>query len=221
MISRRRFIGQKSNDNYVELEYIGGNGTQYIDTGIIPGKLNNCNLIITAKCDTRKAFLFGCRNSTTGDNQGRFAYYPAELEVGSPTNPQYGNTNYIRYTNAIMLSQKFTIQFGTDGFWQIGVDYNDQQKNTKICNLSGSPTNDYSIFLLSCNTSGARSQPCLTARIYGCQIYSHGAKGQKIMDLIPVLDSNKVPCFYDKISNEFLYNKGTGKFLYAYKERSD
>lgn len=207
MISRRRFMGQKSNDNYVELEYIGGDGTQYIDTGIIPGKLNNCNLIITARCHTRKAFLFGCRNSTTGDNQGRFAYYPAELEVGSPTNPQYGNTNYTRYANAISLAHKFTIQFGTDGFWQ---------NNTKICNLSGSPTNDYSIFLLSCNTSGARSQPCLKAEIYGCQIYE---AGKKIMDLIPVLktDSN-VACLYDKVKHKFLENVGTGDFSYAYKQ---
>lgn len=208
MISRRRFMGQKSNDNYVELEYIEGTGTQYIDTGIIPGGITDCNIIITTSCFSTR-FLFGCRNSTTGTNQGRFAYYINLLESNKQTNPQYGNNNYVLYNNIADLTNKTVIQFGLDGFWQNGV---------KICNLEGSPTNNYSIFLLSCNTSGTQSQPCLNAKIYGCQIYSHGAKGQKIMDLIPVLDSNKTPCFYDKISNKFLYNKGTGEFLYKHKE---
>lgn len=41
------------------------------------------------------------------------------------------------------------------------------------------------------------------------------SNGTTVFDLIPVLDINGVPCMYDKVSEEFLYNIGTGTFGYG------
>lgn len=34
-----------------------------------------------------------------------------------------------------------------------------------------------------------------------------------IMNLVPCLDENKIPCMYDYVSGKYFYNKGTGNFL--------
>ena len=211
MVSRRRFMGQSQDSRYTELEYIESTGTQYIDTGICIGKYTNCVFVMTAACSTENKFLFGSRNSTTGTNQGRFAYYVSSLQEGKQTNPQYGNTNIIQYNNAVDLTNKTTIKFSADGFWQ---------NDTKICDIqssSGSPTSKYSVYLLSCNTAGyVADARRMSAKLYGCQVYQYGSL--KIMDLIPVFDNKlRKPCLYDKEYHKFYYNAGTGEFLYEYK----
>ena len=208
MVSRRRFMGQSQDSRYTELEYIESTGTQYIDTGICIGKYTNCVFVMTAACSTENKFLFGSRNSTTGTNQGRFAYYVSSLQEGKQTNPQYGNTNIIAYNNVVDLTNKTTIQLGVGGFYQ---------NDTKICSVSGTPTSKYSVYLLSCNTAGyAADARRMSAKLYGCQIYTGS---QKIIDLIPVFDNKiGVACMYDKLNHKFYYNAGTGEFLYEYKQ---
>ena len=209
MVSRRRFMGQSQDSRYTELEYIESTGTQYIDTGICIGKYTNCVFVMTAACSTENKFLFGSRNSTTGTNQGRFAYYVSSLQEGKQTNPQYGNTNIIAYNNVVDLTNKTTIQLGVDGFYQ---------NDTKICSVSGSPTSKYSVYLLSCNTAGyVADARRMSAKLYGCQVYQYGS--YIIMDLIPVFDNKiGVACMYDKVNHKFYYNAGTGEFLYEYKQ---
>lgn len=41
---------------------------------------------------------------------------------------------------------------------------------------------------------------------------------QLVLDLIPVLDQNNIPCMYDKVSDQFFYNQGTGTFGYEIEE---
>lgn len=67
------------------------------------------------------------------------------------------------------------------------------------------------MFLFGVNGNGT-FQGYGGARIYSCWIEVNGVL---VRDFIPVLDWNDVPCMYDKVSGEFFYNKGTGKFLYA------
>lgn len=35
-----------------------------------------------------------------------------------------------------------------------------------------------------------------------------------IQNLIPCLDDNDVPCFYDRVDKQTYYNRGTGTFEY-------
>ena len=69
-----------------------------------------------------------------------------------------------------------------------------------------------SIFLMAVRNNTIASYK-FKGRVYGFKIYENDILA---MDLIPVFD-NKIgaACMYDKISNEFLYNKGTGEFNYS------
>jgi len=40
-------------------------------------------------------------------------------------------------------------------------------------------------------------------------------QGVVILDFIPVLDFDSVPCMYDKVSGQFFYNAGSGAFSYG------
>lgn len=50
-----------------------------------------------------------------------------------------------------------------------------------------------------------------TSRISNFSIVRNG---EKMIDMIPSIDQSGVPCMYDLISRQPLYNQGTGEFLY-------
>ena len=52
-------------------------------------------------------------------------------------------------------------------------------------------------------------------RIYNAQIKQ---SGELVRDFIPVIDKEGVACMYDKVNGEFYYNKGTGSFKAGYKQ---
>ena len=58
---------------------------------------------------------------------------------------------------------------------------------------------------------GASKRYKLTnTKIYGVKIYRNNILEA---DLIPVVDLDDTICMYDKVSNRFLYNAGTGNFI--------
>ena len=70
----------------------------------------------------------------------------------------------------------------------------------------------YPVYLFDINVAGIYGHNFSHIKLYDCQIYVNDVL---IKDLIPVLDKNNVPCLCDNLSDELLYNKGTGQFLYA------
>ena len=46
--------------------------------------------------------------------------------------------------------------------------------------------------------------------LYSCKIWKAGVL---VQNFIPVKDENNIVCLYDKISNAFFYNQGTGGFI--------
>ena len=49
-------------------------------------------------------------------------------------------------------------------------------------------------------------------RMYYCKLF---IKGELVRDFIPVLDRDKRPCLFDKVSRRAFYNIGPGEFTYA------
>ena len=47
-------------------------------------------------------------------------------------------------------------------------------------------------------------------KIYYFQIYDNDTL---VRDFVPVLDYNGVPCMFDKVTETFFYNQGTGDFI--------
>ena len=48
-------------------------------------------------------------------------------------------------------------------------------------------------------------------KLYGMKITINNVLTK---DFLPALDSNNVPCLYDKVSKQYFYNAGTGTFAY-------
>lgn len=51
-------------------------------------------------------------------------------------------------------------------------------------------------------------------RIYYAKFWDKQT-GNLVRDFIPVLDTNNVACMYDKVTEQFFYNQGTGTFTYG------
>lgn len=78
------------------------------------------------------------------------------------------------------------------------------------------PINTYSDKIISLFKKSANNVALKGAsKIYYLQIYQ---SDELVFDGIPVLDSNNIPCLYDKVSKQFFYNQGTGEFSYGIEE---
>ena len=197
MVSRRRFMGQL----YTELEYIESTGTQYIDTKYVCSNDTKIEIDFTiSSFDTRNA-LFGIIDASVGANSYFYSWInnkKLQLRFG-----QFGKT----MSTELEIGQRYVLIQGK------------QTANVNDVELGGwsnaltKATN--SIFLMALRNNTIASYQ-FKGRIYGFKIYENDILA---MDLIPVFDNKiGVACMYDKISNEFLYNKGTGDFSYAYKQ---
>ena len=206
MVNRRRFMGQLQDSRYTELEYIEATGTQYIDTEYICSENTKIEIDFSISAYSIYHSLFGAAgNRTTKRFVGQVLKNVMLITyIGTAyKNPKFEFEIGQRYV--LVQSKQMVSLNGTDlGSWSGSMSFT---KDT-----------DTSLFLMAINDKSNNTGVFgykFKGRIYGFKIYENDILA---MDLIPVLDSNKVPCFYDKISNELLYNKGTGEFLYAYKQ---
>lgn len=184
-------------EGYTRLECIESTGTQYIDTGFKPNQ--DTRLVMDVQPVSENASLaanefFGARNSTSSK---------AFAVQWNTTNNQFQHFYNNGYTN---------LSFGDFAIRQI-IDVN---KNTLSINgvtntrTYGSFQCDYSMYLCCLNNAGVASF-FANIRVYSCKIYDNDVL---IRDYIPVLDSNDVPCLYDKVGRKLYYNSGAGTFDY-------
>ena len=171
-----------------KLDYIVGTGTQYIDTEIVPTGF------LEIEVDCQGPINIGCRTGW-GDNEFRISSSNSYIDC------PFGS-EFARISNKNTI-KKSKIKFGTDGkFYQNNILIHESSSTLS--------SQSYSIHIFSVNTSG--TPVCQTANgyIYGVKIWrDHNL----IMDLIPAKDQNSIVCMYDKVTNTFLYNAGTGNFI--------
>lgn len=199
---------------YTELEYIQSTGTQYIDTGIYPTTINKIDVaaMFTAEIDNP---LFGTRASQTGDKLAIGINY---LNTETRNMIQYGygkrgwtriSTSYIPINSYFTLSYEFVID-GSSG----KISWNNSYENVYDDSGSGlSELSNVSIYLFGYNTPYTESgYICGQNRIYNCKMY--GYSGSLVRDLIPVKrTSDNEICMFDKVTNQFFTNAGTGQFI--------
>jgi hypothetical protein len=192
----KAYLGDKlvfQDKNYTELEYLESTGTQWVDTETtINTATDTVELVFETVGTTIYKWLYG-----EHDNNARFG-----LGTGDGVNKRnvaYGKTTYKVTDNQIYSSQHTFISN------ENGVFLDD----VKIANFSSfSSTSTLYLFNLNLNNVNY----CGNAKVWK---YKHSRNGVLICDFIPVLDKNGVACMYDKVTKQFFYNKGTGKFLYG------
>lgn len=192
--------------NYKKCLYLQSDGTQWIDTGVIPN--NETGLFCkTIKLDNSNSSMFGVRdNSNTaimtpyiGGKTASFRW-AAEGKDNIYTLDKAGDYIFSSYIN--FYNDRFARIDSEDTDWFIELSSELEEYTQTIWLFS---TNYQGSF----NNDGGKYR----GRIYRAQI----TQGDTLIrDFVPALDNNNKPCMYDLINDECYYNQGTGEdFAYC------
>ena len=185
-----------------ELLYLESTGTQYIDTGYKPSSETRVTgeFYINDYVGTAANYVFGVYYGTTSGakNYG--------LNVGSASlyfNVPWKANSGVRSDSVPAIGTVYAFDVSKAG------GYVNDVLDVVIPNDQDFTAGSKSMYLFWANgTSGSG----LNGRIYHLQIYESDTL---VRDFVPVLDTNDVPCMYDKVSGEFFYNQGDDEFSYA------
>lgn len=192
-----------SNINFVE--YLQGHGTEYIDTGL------NATEKIDVKVDTEYTGNYVLMGVRTGSwtSMSNCIYV-----TGTGTSNRFGivkakdSTNGDNYcvtvTSKITLQTK-TVKVGDKTTFLSFVDAYPVAKSNQ-----SSFTSNGTMILFGARVNGSNN--LYSARLCRVVIFSDGVP---IKDYLPCLDANDVPCMWDNIAQEYVYNDGTGTFTYG------
>ena len=202
---------------YQQCEWIGADGTQYLDTGIIPTGYSKCILDFESSKTNADAYqnIFGTAGDTPqggGGIQHRFDMFIGSANTSatfaaSELAPNFGAGVYtaaVSLPSATYVNQRLTYT-ADENTWGASV-------GTYSANLSGtkiSMTRQYPLFIFARNGEGTAAN-LAKGKLYGATF--EDASGQAF---------NLVPCYnktsgeigvFDKVSKEFIGNSGTGVF---------
>ncbi|MDW2995919.1 MAG: InlB B-repeat-containing protein [Alphaproteobacteria bacterium] len=185
------------------VEYIANTGVQYIDIGVQP--TDTLILNITLMFEAYGA-IFGAR---TSEAHSMFAGFDANAGLYLDYGSGY-NLGRIAYLEKIQLNSIYRLSYGNRYIKNL---------NTGDFFVSESPVSftpiNLHLYLFSLNSNnnaaiGSTDTKVKKIRLYDMQIFNNNTL---IRDFIPVLDSNGVPCMYDRIENKLYYNAGKGSFI--------
>jgi hypothetical protein len=186
--------------SYTELEYIESTGTQIINTEINP----------TINHEVEIDFQF--TNKGNADLFGSREYWYSRGYMAGADGGVVGNTYYLQFGGTWVKQGttdylRHTLYFNQNNTGVVKVD-NDVLTNNIKQNFSAYAP----IYLFGhYDHEGGDHISYGTYKMYSCKIYESQVL---IRDYIPVLDSNNVACLYDKVTETYLYNSGTGTFDY-------
>lgn len=188
-----------------ELAYIESTGTQWIDTGVEIGSFTPSIKIKFS--------------STVYGTAAYSGFYIGAMNGGSRgigIKKSAVDTVYVRdyqhniSTVGVDASAKWNEVFVNKVDGTITAD-GTVAKLTGFSWYSANPTS-FALFGTR-NSKDGTIRSTIVASIAYCQLFDDSMN--LIADLIPVLDYDDIPCMYDRVSGEFLYNQGTGEFLYG------
>lgn len=174
------------------VEYIQSSGTQYIDTGFKPN--NNTRVVIDMQLT--KAGTYGIFGGRQAYKNKAFAFWVMDADEWKT---DFGNGE-LRISSANTLSR-------------VIID-----KNKNVCyvgsssytNTSTSFESPSSLTLFAVKDGdGSVDDRMGSLKLYSCQIYDNE---DLVRDYAPALDLEGVPCLYEKLSEQYVYNAGSGSF---------
>ena len=184
---------------YTELEYIEATGTQYIDTGVT--LTNNSTFELEFQL-TEQQYGKGIYGSYTSGGS-RFEGILRKTTQSSPGNIEYGFNNEFKMDITQDLN-KHVLKQEKDKFYYDG---------DLLYTFSSSEfTQEASAYIGHINVPTNNTLSPIKAKIYSCKIYDNGTL---VRDYVPAKNSSNVVGLYDKITNTFYTNNGSGSFSYG------
>ena len=204
MWKRKLWWGQKQ--RYTPLQWIQGDGrTQYVDfDGYYPDENWAIEIVATPKEFGTQGY---CHAYGAGSASSAADAVICVLNGTGGTLCRFVGT--VHSGIAIQLDTQYTIY-----------------QDANICTANGdkTPTNSgtasgtalsYPLRLFRNPTATEGNLPKLCGVIQFSSVRAwNKTTGKLILDVVPVLDKDGVPCFWDRVGNKLYYNKGTGSFTY-------
>ena len=183
-----------------EIEYLESDGTQYINTGIVPTIDTSCVLDYMDVTFVGWGVILG---SATSDNNADSWYLR-----GNGNSSQPGFSFRIDGKSA---DQQILVQLGTRVLCIASKDsfsVDDVTKTIGATAYSSTPT--FPMYLFACNLNGSpwRGRLC-KGRVYSCKIYQGSVL---VRHYIPVSVGTE-GCLYDRVTRRIFRNAGTGAFV--------
>ena len=184
----------------IAVDFLESTGTQYIDSSYIPN--NETGVRLDIECTIQGDYVpMGCRNSSTTETR----FYALRPTPGSTHG--FGWGSWFFTVHEIVGDQRMVTM----------LNYcNSRKVESKYVSgaLGGLPfTPLYPMFIFAANIAGTPSL------VYGGRIWNAAISqgGKIVQDFIPVIDSQGVPCMYDKLSKQEFCNLGTGSFIAGFE----
>lgn len=205
MLRRRGLMTQSLGDipfGYKRCKFLKKSDTAYIDTGIIPDKSMDYDVVFDVESTYRGTlYVFGSDSS-----------YQKGFNLGCDFINEEG-IRFCKFTKSNYYGTFIKLNSGVQ--YSVQICENHVAVNGKVFSVvSGTYVCAYSLILFGTHRTGkamVNGKYCRNLRIYSFTI---SKDGNKIMNLIPALDRNGTPCMYDTVSKQTFYNAGTGEFLY-------
>lgn len=181
-------------EGYLQLSYIQGSGTQYIDTGFKPNNNTRVVMDVESAADGTFAF-FGTRDTETTN-----AYILWQLSSTS-IRSDYG-ANQVQQTvdstkNRIVIDKhEASCMYGS-----ISIE---NESSTFSCSNN--------LLLFATSTGGTVDERKALANLYSCKIYDDDLL---IRNFVPVKNESDQVGLYDLVEEKFYANAGTGTFTGA------
>lgn len=189
--------------DYTPIEYIESTGTQWIDTGV---KQQHIFYFIEAsKSNTADQSLLGIAASLTDYSNNK------EFQIGITT----GLRPFIVYSSGLVSNASIATnkKYKYSGHVGMVSTLTIEDTNTNIISSISKTVNQELNFITNfflLRRAVAQGTNNWSGRLYSCKIYDEN--NNLIRDFIPVIDFNGIPCMYDKVTDQYFYNQGTGQF---------
>ena len=181
-----------------EVEWLGATGAQFL---ILPAPPRSCRFDYSIRAYNSGDYyseMLGCKKN------GSYSAFQIIIGGGISDYPTVTMYDRVMFTSSRSIWQEIEVS-GTN----FSVDGTIVKSNfNNAFNLGWEPSG-LGLFA-TCTDVGTRYGSSNGHRIAR---FSHSINGEKISDLIPVIDWQHTPCMYDKVSGQFFHNAGTGRFL--------
>lgn len=196
-------IYENNSTPYTPLEYIQSSGTQYINANL-PNYTTGFKVELKYQFTVEKSnqFLWGAEGYSPYNRNYFKRSSSSKMEVGAYW---YNSINFYTnigttYTAVVRTLKNIEQSLYIDGSMQWSSASYMTENRTEL-----------TPYIFALNARGTPSEFAYM-KLYYIKFYDN--TNRLLRDFIPVLDSNNIPCLYDKVSETFFYNAGSGTFLY-------
>lgn len=197
---------------YTELKYIESNGTQYIDTGLLPSAVGKVQMGVVEVSGTASfQNFFGSQISLSGTKRYAEYYMSYTSSQSVVAAMDYKSGSYVYYTVVANSVPKTDIE--------LELDYINARAAVNGKSISGISKGTYSyqpnIWIFSVarktSTSGApTSNNPFSGKVGYCKMYNQSNVLSR--DFVPCTNPSGVVGLYDLVGAKFYANDGTGTF---------